>query len=145
MKQYLKLSIILSLLLFAGCKSEYGEILSAQKQLVYPGVENAPVHVKYTVKLKINKPVTLKHIFVKRNNFSTEMSHFVLKKENADKVYQLNDKLPSGEYMLITSIPDNFDKKRTQDELIFVFIPENSENAIQVITKVSEAQPIYMQ
>ena len=102
-----------------ACRPGIINVKQATKQTVFPGVEGAPINIKYTVRFNLSKPVQLKTVHFENKNTTFEFNTFLLKNLDTNKIYKANQTLPEGNYVFETSIPKKKEVESKKDFLVF--------------------------
>ena len=145
MKQKLILLSGLLMLILLSCKSDYGQIVEAKKQIMFAGVKNAPNHIRYTVKFDVNKPISLQEVYIKNNEKKIVLNHFAIKDLKSDHVFNGLNQIPPGKYLLTASVLAS-DENITAEDIISFMIKIPEKNKIYTLSaKVVQGKSIYMQ
>ena len=103
--------ITLISLLMTSCRPGIINIEQATKQTVFPGIKDAPLSIKYTVRFKLLKPTQLANIHFKNANTTFEIKRFLLKNLDTKDRYDAHKTLPVGNYIFEASTLKKYDYK----------------------------------
>ena len=109
---------LLGLLNFS-CLPDIITINKAEEQTVFPGVKEAPILEKFTVKFTLSKPVQLETVHFKNKNMSFKLDKFLLKNYDTGHNYVLGKTLDPGSYIFETTMQKKDGLETDKDVLIF--------------------------
>ena len=109
---------LLGLLNFS-CLPDIITINKAAEQTVFPGVREAPILEKFTVKFTLSKPVQLEAVHFKNKNMSFKLDNFLLKNYDTGHNYLLHKTLAPGKYIFETTTQKKDGLETDKNVLIF--------------------------
>ena len=134
----------LMMLILLSCKSDYGKIVEAQKQLMVAGVKGAANHIKYTVKFEIHKPVSIQEAVIKSNTRHTVLKNLVIKNLKTNSRLSDLEQIPPGTYLLTKVLPaPQFLAKIPDKFLIKIKIP-GKDKSYTLSTSIKQGKTIFM-
>jgi len=134
----------LMMLILLSCKSDYGKILEAQKQLMVAGVKGVPNHIRYTVKFEIYKPVSIQEAIIESNGHQTVLKNLVIKNFKTNSRLSDLEQIPPGTYLLTKVLPESQLKVDTPDTILFkIKIPEK-DKTYTLSTSIKQGETIFM-
>ncbi len=138
------LSVIFILLIMGStlqsCNENIGKITKAEKSVVYPGVEQGNIYIRYTAHIHLNKPVLLKSVEISDGKSALLLSKFSLVREKDGKIIDVHKEIPKGDYFFKAEILENIAPKSDKDKLIVQFIYKDQSFILK--TPVKNAPPI---
>ncbi len=135
--------LVASFLMLIACQSDYGKILEAKKQIMYAGVENAPNHIKYTVKFEIYKPVALEEVRIEGSK-DMILDHFVIKDLKTGLEHSDLEQIPAGKYLLTASIQTDLKNVDNAENIVFKIKLLDKQKTGYIKTPVTMEKPVYM-
>jgi len=140
MKTSLTKFVILLMLISSllACKNEIGEIIEAQKAIVFPGVKQAPIRVRYNAKIKLYKPVKLLNVNVINKEKSIKIENYKLKDIKTGKFLDSEKEIQPGEYLFGTEIVKPENSEKVIDKLEFIFLHNDKKHTIKTDVKIAD-------
>ena len=123
MKKYILTAVLVAFFAFLqSCKSDIGKISEAQKAMVFPGIEHAPIYVQYSAKIILKKPVVIEQIHILNDHKDIELDRYSLVNLDSGEQMDLKKELAPGTYFFSAQInkSDDFNDK-TVDKLLVKF------------------------
>ena len=100
----------LSLLIFAlivslsGCKSKIGKISEVKKQVVFPGVPQGKIYMKYSAKIELFKPVKITSIKIITTGQEIPVTDYAVVNLRSGNIVNNNNEIPAGLYYFSTDL-----------------------------------------
>ena len=134
----------LMMLILLSCKSDYGKIVEAQKQLMVAGVKDVPNHIKYTVKFEIYKPVSIQEAIIESNGRQTVLKNLVIKNIKTNSRLSDLEQIPPGTYLLTKVLPASQLKADTPDTILFKIKMPGKDKTYTLSTSIKQGKTIFM-
>jgi len=134
----------LLMLILLSCKSDYGKIVEAQKQLMVAGVKDAPNHIKYSIKFEIYKPVSLEEAAIVSKGRQIVLKNFVVKNIKTNERLSDLEQIPPGTYLLTKVLPASQLKADSPDTILFKIKIPGKDKSYSLSTSIKQGKTIYM-
>jgi hypothetical protein len=130
----IKIIFILLILGFVGCKSDIGKITEVNKHIVFPGVPNGKVYIKYSAEMELYKPVKIISVSIvnKEKSFPIE-DYSVIDRKNK-KIYK--KELQPGNYYFDADLIHSDELEKANDFLEIIVKSDNKTKVFKIaVTK----------
>jgi hypothetical protein len=118
MNKFIKIwSILIAVTFFVSCGS-VGNLSKVKKTLVLPGRPQAKAFVRYSGKLKTNKPVKILKIRLIIDQTAVPAHNISVVNLNDGRIMNLNELLPPGNYFIEVKLMDKSRFVSNNDKLI---------------------------
>jgi hypothetical protein len=133
--------IILSLILgLSGCKSKIGNISEVKKQVVFPGVSQGKIYMKYSAKIELFKPVKISSVKIITVENEIPVTDFSITDLKTGKILKNDMEIPTGMFFFNTDLEKTPDLEKDGDYLQINI--QNGEKTETFKIAVVKGQPI---